>query len=275
MPWPDGGDARAQLDAWLAHCERLHPSTIDMTLERVAMVRDRLGLRFHVPVVSVAGTNGKGSCCAMLESVALQSGWRVGLYIKPHLVRFEERCRVNGSDVPAETLLPQFAADPKAPFEALISVAQNLQTRHGDWRVPWGELFRVQRRPQMIDLFGLPFDDRLPSLPCVAGPGPLGIVFTQYYSPSIRIPFVVSLNQRYGLVGASYMAVYEFGDKIRGASLLNAGVSGDPDSPHFFDQAELLSKCKLKPELFDWPDVLAGAKLVYRPGEPPVDRVAK
>ena len=180
-----------------------------------------------------------------------------------------------GMDYPAETLLPQYAADPKAPFEALISVAQNLQTRHGDWRVAWGELFRVQRRPQMIDLFGLPFDDRLPSLPCVAGPGPLGVVFTQYYSPSIRIPFVVSLNQRYGLVGASYMAVYEFGDKIRGASLLNAGVSGDPDSPHFFDQAELLSKCKLKPELFYWPDVLAGAKLVYRPGEPPVERVAK
>lgn len=61
----------------------------------------------------------------------------------------------------------------------------------------------MQRRPQMIDLFGLPFDDRLPSLPCVAGPGPLGIVFTQYYSPSIRIPFVVSLNQHYGLVGTA------------------------------------------------------------------------
>ena len=121
MPWPDDGDARAQLDAWLAHCERLHPSTIDMTLERVAMVRDRLGLRFHVPVVSVAGTNGKGSCCAMLESVALQSGWRVGLYIKPHLVRFEERCRVNGSDVPAETLLPHFEAVEAARGEVTLT----------------------------------------------------------------------------------------------------------------------------------------------------------
>jgi dihydrofolate synthase/folylpolyglutamate synthase len=98
------------LEDWLAHCERLHPKTIDMTLERVATVRDRLGLRFDVPVISVAGTNGKGSTCAMLECIALQAGYRVGLYIKPHLVHFEERCRVNGEMVAAASLLPHFEA---------------------------------------------------------------------------------------------------------------------------------------------------------------------
>lgn len=99
------------LDGWLAHCEQLHPKTIDMTLERVAAVRERLGLSFgEVPVVSVAGTNGKGSSCAMLESIALAAGYRVGLYIKPHLVHFEERCRVNGAPVEAAALLPHFAA---------------------------------------------------------------------------------------------------------------------------------------------------------------------
>ncbi len=99
------------LDDWLAHCERLHPLGIDMTLERVCAVRDRLGLRFTgVPVVSVAGTNGKGSTCAMLESIALRAGYRVGLYIKPHLVHFEERCRVGGQPVAAQALLPHFAA---------------------------------------------------------------------------------------------------------------------------------------------------------------------
>ena len=84
------------LDQWLAHCEQLHPKTIDMTLERVKLLCERLDLRFDVPVVAVAGTNGKGSSCAMLEAVALQAGYRVGLYIKPHLVRFNERCRING-----------------------------------------------------------------------------------------------------------------------------------------------------------------------------------
>lgn len=95
---------------WLDHCERLHPKTIDMTLDRVAAVRERLGLRFDAPVITVGGTNGKGSTCAMLESIALQAGYRVGLYIKPHLVHFEERCRVNGQPVEAATLLPHFDA---------------------------------------------------------------------------------------------------------------------------------------------------------------------
>ena len=98
------------LDGWLAHCEWLHPKTIDMTLDRVAQVRDRLGLRFEAPVISVAGTNGKGSTCAMLECMALKAGYRVGLYIKPHLVHFEERCRINGQMSTAEELLPHFEA---------------------------------------------------------------------------------------------------------------------------------------------------------------------
>jgi dihydrofolate synthase/folylpolyglutamate synthase len=98
------------LDDWLAHCERLHPKSIDMTLQRVMSVRERLGLRFTVPVITVAGTNGKGSSCAMLESIARQAGYRTGLYIKPHLVHFEERCRIGGESVLAEDLLPHFAA---------------------------------------------------------------------------------------------------------------------------------------------------------------------
>lgn len=98
------------LDDWLAHCERLHPKEIDMTLARVARLRDAMGLQFgaDTPVVMVAGTNGKGSTCAMLESVALQAGYRVGLYIKPHLVHFQERCRVNGAPVEADSLLEHF-----------------------------------------------------------------------------------------------------------------------------------------------------------------------
>ena len=98
------------LDDWLAHCERLHPKTIDMTLDRVKAVKDRLGITFECPTVVVAGTNGKGSTCAMLESIALHAGYRVGLYIKPHLVHFQERCRVGGEPVSAESLVPHFEA---------------------------------------------------------------------------------------------------------------------------------------------------------------------
>jgi dihydrofolate synthase/folylpolyglutamate synthase len=98
------------LEAWLSHCERLHPAAIDMSLDRVRAVRDRLGLDFDATVVTVGGTNGKGSTCAMLESIAMQAGYRVGVYTSPHLVRFEERCRVHGQAVAAGDLLPHFEA---------------------------------------------------------------------------------------------------------------------------------------------------------------------
>ena len=96
------------LDDWLAHCERLHPKTIELGLERVRAVWDRMGAAFACPVVTVAGTNGKGSTCAMLEAIAQQAGYRTGLYTSPHLVHFEERCRIGAEAVKAEALLPHF-----------------------------------------------------------------------------------------------------------------------------------------------------------------------
>ena len=103
-------EARPGLDDWLAHCERLHPKTIELTLDRARTVKERLGIAFRATVVIVAGTNGKGSSCAMLESIALAAGYRVGLYSKPHLVHFEERCRIGGRSVDAAALLPHFEA---------------------------------------------------------------------------------------------------------------------------------------------------------------------
>lgn len=98
------------LEGWLAHCERLHPKNIDMGLARVGEVARRMGLAFGCPVITVAGTNGKGSTCAMLEAVALQAGYRTGVYTSPHLVHFEERCRIHGETVAAADLVVHFAA---------------------------------------------------------------------------------------------------------------------------------------------------------------------
>ncbi len=109
------------LDEWLAHCERIHPKEIDLTLDRVRTVYRRLAITFDVPVVSVAGTNGKGSSCAMLESIALHAGWRVGLHIKPHLVDFTERCRLAGQNVAPEVLAPHFEAVEHARGDITLS----------------------------------------------------------------------------------------------------------------------------------------------------------
>lgn len=99
----------ATLDQWLRHCERLHAAKIALGLDRVSAVARRMGIRFSVPVITVAGTNGKGSTCAMLESIAMQAGYRTGVYTSPHLVHFEERCRLRGETVAADALLPHFA----------------------------------------------------------------------------------------------------------------------------------------------------------------------
>lgn len=107
-------DLPTTLDDWLVHCEGLHPKSMDLSLERVQAVRDALGLRFSVPVIVVAGTNGKGSTCTMIESIALKAGYRVGLYIKPHLVHFGERCRLNGATADPALLLPHFEAVERA-----------------------------------------------------------------------------------------------------------------------------------------------------------------
>ena len=98
------------LNDWLARLEKMHPKVIDMGLERVAEVKQRLGIQFNCPVITVGGTNGKGSTCAMLESILLQAGYRVGLYTSPHLIHFNERVRVNGEIASDAALIEQFAA---------------------------------------------------------------------------------------------------------------------------------------------------------------------
>ena len=98
------------LPDWLSYLDHMHPKAMDLSLERTVELRRRLRLDFECPVIVVAGTNGKGSTCAMLEAIAHHAGYRVGLYQKPELVHFEERCRVNGAAVSAAALLPHFEA---------------------------------------------------------------------------------------------------------------------------------------------------------------------
>jgi dihydrofolate synthase / folylpolyglutamate synthase len=112
---------RRTLDDWLSHCESLHPKGIDMGLDRIRAVYQRLDLRFDAPIVSVAGTNGKGSSCAMLESIATHAGYRVGLHIKPHLVHFTERCRLGASDIDGDELLVHFEAVEAARGDITLS----------------------------------------------------------------------------------------------------------------------------------------------------------
>jgi len=102
------------LDDWLGRIERLHHRAIDLSLDRVRAVGERLAIGFDCPLFTVGGTNGKGSTCAMLESILRAAGYRVGLYTSPHLLRFNERARVAGALAGDEALIEQFEAVERA-----------------------------------------------------------------------------------------------------------------------------------------------------------------
>ena len=105
---PDRSELPHDLAGWLTRVERLHPNTIELGLERSRAVAQRLGLRLDCIVITVAGTNGKGSTCALLESMLRASSYRVGTYTSPHLLRFNERARIDGESAGDEALLPLF-----------------------------------------------------------------------------------------------------------------------------------------------------------------------
>jgi len=99
----------ARLDAWLDWQQSAHPRAIDLGLERVARVLARTGWRgARQPVITVGGTNGKGSCVALLEAMLRGGGYRVGAFTSPHLVDYRERIRINGAWVSEASLVAAF-----------------------------------------------------------------------------------------------------------------------------------------------------------------------
>ncbi|NMM38860.1 MAG: bifunctional tetrahydrofolate synthase/dihydrofolate synthase [Glaciimonas sp.] len=109
------------LPQWLETISHLHSQSIDMGLDRVAEVYARLHIGFGAAVITVGGTNGKGSTCALLESILLQGGYRVGLYTSPHLLVFNERVRIDGEMVSDAALMAAFVLVEAARGEITLS----------------------------------------------------------------------------------------------------------------------------------------------------------
>jgi dihydrofolate synthase/folylpolyglutamate synthase len=110
------------LDSWLRWQETLHPAEIELGLDRIRLVRDRMdGPGLDAPVITVAGTNGKGTCVAVTEALAMADGRRVAAYTSPHLFRYNERIRVNGSPVDDDRLVAAFEAVDAARGDAPLT----------------------------------------------------------------------------------------------------------------------------------------------------------
>jgi dihydrofolate synthase/folylpolyglutamate synthase len=136
------------LGEWLSHVERQHPKAIALGLERVNAVLARLAIAPGCPVITVGGTNGKGSTCAMLEGILRSAGYRTGLYTSPHLLRYNERVRVAGREAEDAALCEAFAAVETARGEVPLTYFE-----YGTLAAAW--LFARERLDAVVLEVGL------------------------------------------------------------------------------------------------------------------------
>ena len=168
----------------------------------------------------------------------------------------EDRIPKPQSDLATMDFLAKKTSDVEK-LEALRNAMDLLQTDFGTWNIAWGEINRFQRVTGDIVQ---PFDDSKPSIP---------IAYTSSYWGSLAAYGSRPYNgtkKWYGTRGNSFVAAVEFGERIKAKSVLAGGVSGDPNSPHFIDQAEMYRRGEFKEVLFYREDIEKKAERTYHPG---------
>ena len=244
----------------------------DLTLDKlIELAYDRHMTAFDVlvpGVVAAFDTLGSGNP-DVREAVALLRAWDrraaadsvamtlAHFYGMTHAAQAPNPQRLNPRGVAfAEYLATQTPASER--LEALEDTLRQLDQDFGQWQTPWGEVNRFQRLTGDILQ---PHDDEAPSLPVAFGSGRWGAL------ASYGAKRFAGTKRLYGSSGNSFVAVVEFGERLRAKSMLAGGQSGDPDSPHFDDQAQRYVDRQFKDVAFYPEDVAARAKRTYRPGE--------
>lgn len=160
-------------------------------------------------------------------------------------------------DQVAKTIAFAQTAKPEELLNPLKTTINDLNKRFGKWQMPWGEVNRFQRSTGQIQEV---YNDSAPSFPVAFGSALWGQL------PSYRSN-QFNTNKRYGYSGNSFVCAVEFGEKVKAKSILAGGNSGNPNSRHFNDQAEMFAKGEFKDVLFYKEDVLKNMEKKYRPGE--------
>jgi acyl-homoserine-lactone acylase len=147
---------------------------------------------------------------------------------------------------------------PEQKLRALSAAVARLDGTFGRWHVPWGEINRIQRVSPAINP---PYSDAWPSLPVPFAEGSYGSL------ASLRSEQKPGTRRWYGNYGNSFVAVVEFGKRVRAHAITAGGESGQPESPHFNDEARRYASGDLR-EVYFYPDQLKGhTERVYRPGQ--------
>ncbi|MGZ3750174.1 MAG: penicillin acylase family protein [Mucilaginibacter sp.] len=210
---------------------------------------DSLKQSLAEPVQVLAQWDRRSAIHSVATSLAVEWGTRM-LMALPRVETVEE------STYQTERMSAMLKIiSPQKELEYLNDAIKSIQKRYGTWKTEWGDINRYQRP---VD--GTAFDDKLPSIP-------VGLVGSQFGQlPSFQSRSTGTLK-RYGYSGNSFIAVVEFGPRIKAKSIITGGASFDPSSKHFTDQAEGYINGRFKDILFYKADVLKHVEKSYHPGD--------
>jgi len=241
----------AGYDTRLAAFEVLVPALVN-AFEKNVSPDDSLFAWLAGPVSVLKHWDFRCGKNSMATTLAVEWGQRLQLMIqRVNVPDADENDQVGKTRLFAKT------AGPADLLPPLLATLKDLEKRFGQWQIPWGTINRFQRISADITNR---FDDSRPSIP-------VGFVSSAWgMLPSYTSRTYPGTEKRYGVNGNSFICAVEFGKKIKAKSLLAGGESGDPDSPHFFDQAAMYADGRFKDVLFYKEEVLKQAERTYHPG---------